>query len=282
MNRFCRITWSELHRMAARRRTYIGFGAFLLFDLLVLIILNRPGSVRFWDQRMESLGVLFEHYFSGLTVAFVIISATAFLLAIPYLALVAGDVVAKELEDGNFRLILSRPVSRFELLFSKFLAVQCYTIGLVFFVGLSSYVTGSLVRGWTGGLFVLAPARDLMAIYSFAEGAWRYLGAVAGLSLCLTTVSSVGFLFSCTRLKPAAATIVTISLFFVDFVVHNLEFARDYRDWFLSSHTSQWLLLLESPIRWSDLIQTFAYLFGLSATCFILGWTLFENRDLKA
>ena len=52
-----------------------------------------------------------------------------------YAALVGGDMVAKEAEDGTLRMILSRPISRFRLLFVKWLAGVIFAALLVVVLG---------------------------------------------------------------------------------------------------------------------------------------------------
>jgi ABC-2 type transport system permease protein len=102
----------ELRKLFARKRTYIGFGAFLLIELLVLGLLQLPRVQGSFRKMIERAGYGFEDYFSGLTLAFLILTWTIFFLGALYLSLVAGDVVSKEVEDGTMRMILCRPVSR--------------------------------------------------------------------------------------------------------------------------------------------------------------------------
>lgn len=283
---FLRITWSELYRMVARKRTWIGFVAFIVLDILLVFLLNLPKAQKWFGRSMEKSGVLFENYFSGLTVGFVILLGVGFLLCTTYLALVSGDVVAKESEDGNLRLLLARPVSRFQFLLSKFVAVQIYTVVLLLFFGLTCYITASIVRGWTGGFFIFlrTPPHPvaIFEAYEFKEGIWRYFGGVLALGLAFTTVSSIGFMLSCFRIKPAAATIICISIVVADSVLRLLPFLEDYRHWFLSYNIERWLYVMKRPIPWSELINNYAFLFGMSAVFFIVGWINFERRDLKA
>ena len=60
-------------------------------------------------------GYLAQEYISALTVAVIMLIPQVALLMPLYAALVGGDLVAKEAEDGTLRMILSRPISRFRL-----------------------------------------------------------------------------------------------------------------------------------------------------------------------
>ena len=57
-------------------------------------------------------GLAFADYYQGLTLSIVIIAFSFTFLGGLYVALVSGDIVAKEVEDGTMRLVLARPVSR--------------------------------------------------------------------------------------------------------------------------------------------------------------------------
>lgn len=281
MIQFFRITASELYRMFARKRTWIGFGAMIAVDALVLVLFHMSNATSHLQNRLGTIGLLFDHYFGGLTLGLLLTGATTFFMGSLYLALVSGDVLAKESEDGNLRMILCRPVSRFRLLASKFVAVWIYTIGFFVFVGAISYVGSSILYGWTDGLVVIIPGRDLAA-FSFQEGAYRYFLGIVTLGLGMSVVSSIGFLLTCQKIKPAAATILTMSIIFIDFVARRFPYVEEYENYFLTTRIDAWQLCFRYHIPWPELLENYALLFGISVTCFVLGWLTFERRDLKA
>ena len=113
---------NELWKLFGKKRTYIGFGAFLLAQNAMLL------TFRFthWQQNMEGVlagnGYTAQQYVSALTVALIMLLPQTILLMPLYASLVGGDLVAKEVEDGTLRMILSRPISRVRLLWVKWLA----------------------------------------------------------------------------------------------------------------------------------------------------------------
>lgn len=58
--------WHELVKLFARRRTYLGFGAFLFMETAVVVGLTRPRPQASFRHMIERNGFAFEHYFSGL------------------------------------------------------------------------------------------------------------------------------------------------------------------------------------------------------------------------
>src|ERR1051325_9286927 len=99
MSLFLLQLYGELWKLFARKRTYLGFGVFFALEILILLLFQLPKVQRSWRHLIEGAGYGFEQYFSGMTLAFQIVLYTTSLLGGLYIALVAGDVVAKEVEE---------------------------------------------------------------------------------------------------------------------------------------------------------------------------------------
>ena len=271
----------ELWKLFARKRTYLGFGVFLAVETLILVLWQLPGGQRWMRRMIEQSGGAFDTYFSGLTVAVIMLTMTVFLLGGLYLALVGGDVVAKEVEDGTMRMTLCRPVSRRRVLLVKYTTCVLYTFALVIFIGLSALAAATLVRG-SGGLFLMIPEQRLVAFFEFGPGLVRYLAALPCLALSLLTITSFSFLLSCANMKPAAATISAITLFFVDYIFHLVPYFETYRPWMMTTHMGTWVNVFRNPWPWPQMLEDYGILLGLDATFFVIGAIIFSARDFKS
>ena len=271
----------ELWKLFARKRTYIGFGVFLGVEALILILWQLPGGQRWMKRMIEQSGGAFDQYFSGLTVAMIMLSMTVFLLGALYLGLVGGDLVAKEVEDGTLRLTLCRPVSRLRVLLVKYAACVTYTYALVIFIGLTALGAALLVRG-TGGMFLIIPEERLITFFDFGPGLLRYLVALPCFALSLLTITTFSFLLSCCNMKPAAASISAITIFFVDYIFHLVPYFETYRPWMMTTHMSTWLNVFRTPFPWPQMVEDYGILLGLDATFFLFGAMIFSARDFKS
>jgi ABC-2 type transport system permease protein len=271
----------ELLKLFARKRTYIGFAAFLGVEVIILFLLNLPRVRGALARVIEDSGYPAGDYLSGLTLGFFVLLWSVFLLGALYLALVAGDVVGKEVEDGTLRMMLCRPVSRGRILTLKACAVIVYSFALTWFVGLTALIVGLLHSG-AGGLFVFAPMEKVFALYDFGPGLARYALAVFFLSLSLLTIPAVGFFLSCLDMKPAAATIGTLSLFFLDSILKNIPFFESLKPWFITSHMAAWVHVFEYRIPWEHMIEDYAWLLAINATLIVLARAIFQRRDFKS
>jgi ABC-2 type transport system permease protein len=271
----------ELRKLFARKRTYIGFGIFFALEIALLVMFQLPKIQRSFQRTLESAGYGFDEYFSGVTIAYQVVVWTTFLLGALYVALVAGDIVSKEVEDGTMRMTLCRPISRVRLLLIKYCACLVYTFALIFFIGLSALGVGIAWLG-IGKFFAVQPLAGLFAIYDVSEGHLRYLLCLPFLALSMTCVTSLGFALSCFNMKPAAATICTLSYFIADLIFIRIPYFEEIKTWFITSHTESWYNLLRFRIPWPTVIDDYSYLLGVNATLVIIAIVVFQRRDFKS
>jgi ABC-2 type transport system permease protein len=271
----------ELWKLFARKRTYMGFLVFLLLEAIILILFQVKGGEGF-KRLITQRGEAFETYYSALTLGFIILQISIFLLGSLYVSLVAGDIVAKESEDGHLRMLLARPVSRLRLLGLKYVGCLLYAFGLVQFITWTAFGLGLIVRGWGGGLFAFAPTLGTAGFFSWEEGLQRYLIGSCLLAMAMMTVASIGFFFSCMKIKPAAATISTLSYVLMDSILRESHFMDSYQYLLVTRYMIVWIQAFADTIPWAFVARNYAVLFGINASLFVLGAAYFESRDLKS
>jgi ABC-2 type transport system permease protein len=271
---------NELWKLFGKKRTYIGFGAFLLAQTVMLLAFKFTR----WQSDMERLlagnGYLATEFISALTVAVLMIMPQIILLMPLYVSLVGGDLVAKESEDGTLRMILARPISRVRLLFVKWVAGIIFAAVLVTVLGATALGLARMFFPWQG-LFVFVPGQAF-SVLSASEGFFRYLFTHVFLIVNASTVLSIAFMFSCFNMKPAAATILALSYMFVNLVMEQIPFFDRYENWFITHHFRCWLMAFNDPIPTWQIIQSELLLIATSATVFVIGSTAFHVRDIKS
>jgi ABC-2 type transport system permease protein len=272
---------NELKKMFARQRTYIGFASFVCVELLILFLVHLPKPQGWYRHLIEQSGYSFAEYFSGLTLALLMMMWTTFFIGALYLALVAGDVMAKEVEEGTLRMMLCRPVSRGRVIALKYVACVLYTFSLIFFIGFTTLLAG-ICYAKLGNLFVYAPLEKVVTMHEQTPGLERYFAALPLLALSLTSVTSLGFMLSCFNMKPATATIVTLSVVFVDSIFRGIPSFESYEQYFLTTHMSAWLQIFQTYIPWWRLLGDYAYLLALDATFVTVAFAVFQARDFKS
>jgi ABC-2 type transport system permease protein len=271
---------NELWKLFGKKRTYIGFGAFLVAQNAMLL------TFRFthWQTQMENMlagnGYLAQEYLSALTVAMIMLIPQILLLMPLYVALVGGDLVAKEVEDGTLRMILSRPISRFRLLLVKWVAGVIFAAVLVLMLGGTALGFARMWFPWKG-MFVFVPGQ-VFNVLSPGDGFTLYLWSHLFMTLNASVVLGIAFMFSCFNMKPAAATILALSLLFVNLVMEGIPFFERYQEYLLTYHFRSWHNVYVQPMPWAQMWQSVCVLLAVNLTTFLIGTAAFQARDIKS
>jgi ABC-2 type transport system permease protein len=271
---------NELWKLFGKKRTYIGFGAFILAQTGMLIMF-RFGKVRAEVERtLAGNGYLASEYISALTVAIIMLIPQVALLMPLYASLVGGDLVAKEAEDGTLRMILSRPISRLRLLWVKWLAGVIFGMALVGVLGGTAL---GLARVWFhwGGMFVSFPGIGFNVL-SAGTGLKLFIWSIGFMAVNASVALGIAFMFSCFNMKPAAATILALSVLFVSIVLENIPFFEPYKDWFPTYHFHNWIRIYAQPTPWPQVLGSLSVLMAVNLTTFLIGAAAFQARDIKS
>ncbi len=205
----------EVYKIFKRPRTYIAF-AVIAFIIILIQIALKFGGKEYVGLLMSGVNDSFEapahQVLNGYLVCYIILNLL--LIHVPILvALISGDMISGEANMGTLRLLVSKPVSRMQLLMIKFLASCLYTFLLLIWVALLSLGLSILLFG-TNDLFV---ARELDSnIIASSDVMWRYFAAFGFAAIGLITVTSLAFMLSAfadNSIGPIVTTVCVIIVF---------------------------------------------------------------------
>lgn len=232
----------ELYKIFKRPRTYIAFAVIAVIILLVQIALKYGGK-EYAGLMMSGMNETFEvpteQILNGYLVCYIVLNLL--LIHVPILvALVAGDVVAGEANMGTLRLLVSKPISRIELLLVKFIASGVYTILLLIWVAIFALALSIILFG-TNDLFV---AREYGSnIISKSDVLWRYGAAFLFAALGLITVAALAFTFSVfadNSVGPIVATVCVIIVFTILTQMQIPFYDETVKPWLFTTHMLGW------------------------------------------
>jgi ABC-2 type transport system permease protein len=260
----------ELRKLRAQKRTYIGFAAAVFVPVIFVIGLLVDSSGGGPD------GLPFGNYVreTGLAIPLVCLAFGSFWLIPLITALVAGDIVATEDQNGTLKTILTRSVERWQVFAGKLLAAYTYAAAiLVLFVG-----TGLLFGGIAFGfnpVTLLSGTRVSTGhgIALIGAGTLAYLMPVLA-------IASIALLLSAVTRNSAAAVVGTLMTSLLLQVLGALS-ALDFLDpYLLSTQFNAWQGLLRDPIDWAPLVRA-AWVSALYAVpCLFAALTNFVRRDV--
>lgn len=271
----------EVRRLWRRPRTYLGFGAALVFQLLIFTLLELPavrGQFLAGAERVhQSLGA--GEPFSSLSNAVRVTGQTMLFIGTVALALVASDLVAKEAEDGTLRMAFCRPVSRTSVWLQKLLTGALYTLALTAFVGTTAVVLAVLFEG-PGKLVVVSVRESILGVHEFGPGLARYAAALALLAVSVLTVTLLAFTVACFPVKAATAASVAIIVLLADWTIQTLPPFAPISPYTLTTRLASWRQVFNDVIPWLRLQRNYGDLAIVDGLLLVTAWWAFQRRPL--
>ena len=230
----------ELFKIFKRPRTYIAFAAISAIVLLIQMAFFVDGKsyVDFMLATISESFLVNGNVLNGYLVCYYILQTL--LIHVPLLiALVGGDMIAGEANMGTLRLLASKPISRSNLVLSKFLASTIYTLMLLVWMAFLSLLLSMLLFGvddlmvFHGGYVVLMPVEDVL---------WRYFAAFAFASVAMTTVAALSFFLSLFAENAIGPIVTTMSIVIVFTILTSMDLPlfKSMKPYLFTTHMLGW------------------------------------------
>lgn len=270
----------ELFKIFRRPRTYISFAAIAAIIFLVLLAFYVDGK-NYIGFALQSLTASFDidgKVLNGYLICFIILQAL--LVHVPLLiALVAGDMIAGEANMGTLRLLLTKPVSRTQLLMGKFAATLVYTILLLVWMALLALVVPILVFG-TGDLLNLKS--DQAIILEKADILWRYMAAFGFAAIAMSMVASLAFFLSLFAENSIGPIVATMSIIIVCTILSSLDIPifTALRPYLFTTHMLGWKGFFDDPVHYPAVLRSAGVLLLHIVLLFSATVYIFRRKDI--
>jgi ABC-2 type transport system permease protein len=279
---FIKSIYNEVIKIALKPRSYLGIAAITVLVGVILFALKSDGMsiISFVTSSFEQTLSFEGNVLNGNLVAFIILQML--IVQIPLLiALVTGDLVSGEAAMGTIRLLLTQPISRTQLLLSKFMAGGIYTLIVIVWLGFMSVIMGKMIFG-TGDLMVLNS--DGLVILQEADVNWRYLGGFLVAFLALFTVSSLSICLSCFTDNSIGPIVTTMSIILLFTIIGTLDVHvfDSVRPFLLTTHMASWRSFFEDPLPIQDIKNSILILLIHNILLISISIYVFNKKDITA
>jgi ABC-2 type transport system permease protein len=270
----------ELYKIFRKWRTYIGFIAIgvLVPIIHVAMVFEGKDTLDFMTRNIQQSFVFVGNLLNAYLVSYLVLTSLA--VHIPFLiALVAGDLLAGEATAGTYRMLITRPVSRTQIITSKFLAGIIYTNMLILWLAVVSLVLGLFIFG-AGELLVIS--NQTVIIFAKNDILWRFLCAYGFASLGMSVVSSLAFFFSSlveNSIGPIVSTMAIIIVFIIISAI-NVDFFQTIRPYLFTNYILSWRLFFDDPVDFAEVIKATLILAGHILAFFSLALLIFKRKDI--
>lgn len=264
---FAAYRW-ELRKLRSQKRTYLGFGAAVVVPVIFCIaVAARPGGPE---------DVPFGRYIhdTGLAIPLVLLLFGSIWLFPLITALVAGDIVAAEDQNGTLKTILTRSTSRAQIFVAKVLAAFSYATIAITLTGATALIGGILVSGYK-------PVTSLSGQPIAAdEGLGLVIASLGVYLIPIIAVASVALLLSTVFRNSAAAVVGTLMFSLLLQLLTIIPGLEGLKPYLLSTQFNAWQGLLRSPADWDPIIRA-AWVCSIYAVpSLAVGLTVFLRRDV--
>ncbi|MEY4522840.1 MAG: hypothetical protein RIT10_2025 [Bacteroidota bacterium] len=273
-------TYNELIKILAKPRSYLGFGALTLLVLIIIFAMKLDGKsiISFVTATFENSISFNGHVLNGNLIAFIILQML--IVHVPLLvALVTGDLISGEAAMGTIRMLATKPISRNQVVMSKFFAGAIYTFLIVVWLGFLALFVSRFIFG-TGDLIVLNS--DGLVILKDADILWRFGLGFCVAFLSLLTVSSLSICLSAfteNSIGPIVATMAVIILFTI---IGSLDVTvfDTIKPYLFTTHMASWRSFFENPVPLKDIFQSIIILVLHNVVFVIVARVKFSKKDI--
>ena len=270
----------EFLKVFKKWRTYIGFIAVGVLVPLVHLAMYLEGqnSLDFITRNLQNSFLLVGNLLNGYWISYIILNVIA--VHIPFLiTLVAGDLLAGEATAGTYRLLITRPISRMQIVSSKFLAGFSYSALLILWLAIMSLGLGLLIFG-TGELLVVRS--ELIIIFDKTDILWRFLLAYGFAILGMTVVCSLAFFFSSlveNAIGPIITTMAVIIIFIIISAI-DVDIFRLVKPYLFTNYILNWREFFNDPLDTNQIINSIIILLGHIIVLLGITTVIFHKKDI--
>lgn len=221
-----RLLQIELYKISRRPRTYIAFAAITAIVFIFQFAFKSDGQ-SYMDLMLQDVKDTFAFdrvvAINGYFMCYIILNTL--LIQVPILvALIAADSISGEANMGTLRLLISKPVSRTQIILVKFAAATIFTMLLLLWMAVSALFISILIFG-TGDMLVFRTkgTDSMIMLITKDDVMWRYYAAFAYATVALTVIAALSLLLSIFAENSIGPIIATVCIVIVCTIITNIN-----------------------------------------------------------
>jgi ABC-2 type transport system permease protein len=275
-------TYNEFVKILAKPRSYLGIGALTLLVLLILFAMKADGKsfISFVTSSFEQTLSFNGNILNGNLIAFIILQML--IVHIPLLvSLVTGDLISGEAAMGTIRMMATKPISRTQIVLSKFIAGAVYTLILTIWLGFLSLIVGKWIFG-SGDLIVLNS--DGLVILKEQDILWRYGLSFGVAYLALLTISTLSICLSAFAENSIGPIVSTMSIIILFTIIGTLDVSvfDSIKPFLFTTHMASWRSFFEDPVPWTTIRNSVTILLAHNVILVLVAVYKFNKKDITS
>ncbi len=270
---------NEAIKTLYKKRTYISFILITVLIPFIVLAIDNGGKVletKIYGQLADSFlffGSVINGYLSTYIIVAILISHMPFLSTI-----VASEIVSGEYSKGTFRMYLTRPISRSNVLLSKLIIVILYTFILMFFFFSYTLLVSCL---WLG-IGDLAVFHNGLLLLAQDDILWRFFLACILSTFVMISVSCLCFLISTISRNSVTPIIITISIVFIGTAITFIPIPifEKINPYLFTGYIDTFLNAFHDPLPTNKFFNLFIVNLLWSISFIFLSFQIFKSKDI--
>jgi ABC-2 type transport system permease protein len=277
---FWKNTYNEIIKIAAKPRSYIGIGAITLIAGIILFAMKVDGMefISFVTRPFEQSLSFEGKILNGNLIAFLILQML--IIHVPLLiALVTGDMISGEAAMGTIRLLAAKPISRTNILFSKYIAGCAYTFVMLAWLMFLALIIGKMMFG-SGDLMVFN--NNGLSIIPENDIAWRFASGFSLAFLSMVMIATLSLTFSCFSDNSIGPIVSTMAVIIILTIISNLQLPvlQKIHPYLFTNHMAAWGYFFGDPIPVGKIIQSSVILLVHIIALLLIAVYKFNRKDI--
>ncbi|MGA8263112.1 MAG: ABC transporter permease subunit [Ignavibacteriaceae bacterium] len=270
----------ELYKIFKKWRTYIGFIAIAILVAVIQTAISYEGSraLNSATRGLQNSFVFVGNLLNGYFVSNLILNSLY--VHIPFLiTLVAGDLMAGEASAGTYRMLITRPVTRFSIVTAKFIAGIIYTAILILWLAALSLGLGTILFG-SGELISIQS--NAIVVFASNDVLWRFLLAYSFSIVSMSVVTVLAFFLSSLVENSIGPIITTMAIIIIFIIISHIDVSvfQTIKPYLFTNYMDGWKSFFSKPLDyssvWNSLLVLGIHIVGLYG----LTLFLFSRKDI--
>lgn len=274
--------YNEFIKILAKPRSYLGIGALTLLIGIILFAMKADGSsfISFVTASFEQTLSFNGNILNGNLIGFIILQML--IVHIPLLvALVTGDLISGEAAMGTVRMLATKPISRTNIVLSKFIAGAVYTQILTIWLGFLALIVAKWIFG-TGDLIVLNS--DGLVILKSDDVMWRFGLSFLVAYLALLTISTLSICLSAFAENSIGPIVSTMAIIILFTIIGSLDVSvfDNVKPYLFTTHMASWRSFFEDPVPWGRIQESIIILLIHNVILVSIAIFKFNKKDITS
>ncbi len=262
---------SELALIAGRRRNQAGLLALAAVPIILAIAVKLTAS-----DGPRGGGLVAQVTTNGLFVPLAALTFEVTMFLPLAIAMVSGDAIAGEANQGTLRALLTVPVTRTRLLVVKYASLLVASFWAVLAVVLPGVIIGLALFGF--GPMVTFSGSQLGG----GEAVWRLVIAALYVTAAMAALAAVGLFFSTLTEQPIAVTVAVMIFVIASWILQGIEQVSWLHPWLLVNYATSFIDVLREPIAWEQMQRGLAVFAAYAAVFWLAAWARFAGKDITS